>query len=121
MGRQSTNSGTSHGALQGALSPWAHDTIVGHGGISALIEVVGTLTLMDGGRVSVPSNGVFSPDGRWAVENEGVAPDVVVEQDPATVRAGRDPQLEKAIEVVMDLLKKNPPSAVKRPRYKRLR
>jgi tricorn protease len=51
------------------------------------------------------------------VENEGVAPDVEVEQWPAAVAAGKDPQLEKAIEIVLDQLKKQPPQVLKRPPY----
>jgi len=46
-----------------------------------------------------------------------VPPDIEVEQTPADVIAGRDPQLEKAIQVVMDALKKNPPATPKRPAY----
>jgi len=34
-----------------------------------------------------------------------------VEYDPKAVRMGHDPQLEKAVEVVLELLKKNPPPA----------
>lgn len=85
-------------------------------------ELVGDsrMTLMDGGRVSVPANFLYSPEGKWVAENEGIGPDIEVEQDPAAVRAGRDPQLEKAVEVVLMLLKKNPPPAIKRPPYKRL-
>ncbi len=49
------------------------------------------------------------------MENHGVAPDIEVELDPALVRQGHDPQLEKAIEVVMEELRKNPPPVVKRP------
>ena len=78
------------------------------------------LNLIDGGSVAVPYFGVYTPEGKWLAENEGIAPDIEVEQDPAAVRAGHDPQLEKAIEVVMELLKKNPPPAIKRPPYKRL-
>jgi tricorn protease len=78
------------------------------------------LTLMNGGWFAVPSNAVYGLDGKWAPENEGVAPDIEVEQDPAAVRAGRDPQLEKAVEVVLMLLKKNPPPAIRRPPYKTL-
>jgi tricorn protease len=78
------------------------------------------LTLIDGGRVVVPSRAAYSLDGKWVAENEGIAPDIEVEQDPAAVRAGHDPQLEKAIEVIMELLTKNPPPAIKRPPYKRL-
>ncbi|HEU5248410.1 MAG TPA: hypothetical protein VFW15_00350, partial [Thermoanaerobaculia bacterium] len=51
------------------------------------------------------------------VENEGVPPDIEVEMTPADVIAGKDPQLERAIAIVMDGLKKNPPVAVKRPAY----
>ena len=57
------------------------------------------------------------PEGAWEVENHGIAPDVEVEQDPALVRQGRDPQLEKAIQVVLDLLAVNPPKTFKRPAY----
>ena len=48
-------------------------------------------------------------EGRWVVENEGVPPDVEVEQWPADVIAGKDPQLEKAIEIVLSGLAKHPP------------
>jgi tricorn protease len=85
-----------------------------------MVGIGGRLTLLNGGWLSVSSNAVYGPDGKWAPENEGVAPDIEVEQDPAAVRAGRDPQLEKAVEVILTLLKKNPPSAVKKPPYKRL-
>jgi tricorn protease len=51
------------------------------------------------------------------VENVGVPPDIEVEQMPADVIAGRDPQLEKAIQVIMEELKKNPPHQPKRPAY----
>jgi len=56
-------------------------------------------------------------DTRWVVENEGVAPDIEVEQTPADVISGRDPQLEKAIEVVLQALKKNPPADPQRPAF----
>jgi tricorn protease len=51
------------------------------------------------------------------VENIGVAPDIEVEQDPALVRKGRDPQLEKAVEVVLEELKANPPPVLRRPAF----
>jgi tricorn protease len=51
------------------------------------------------------------------VENHGVTPDVEVDMDPAMVRQGHDPQLEKAVEVVMEQLKKNPLPEYKRPEY----
>jgi tricorn protease len=72
---------------------------------------------MDGGFTGTPDLAFYSPDGTWDVENRGVPPDIVVEMDPRLVREGHDPQLEKAIEVVMELLKKNPPLTAKRPAY----
>jgi tricorn protease len=77
-------------------------------------------TLIDGGSANVPYFAFYTPEGTWIAENEGIAPDIEVEQDPAAVRAGHDPQLEKAIDVVMELLEKNPPPVIKRPPYKRL-
>lgn len=73
--------------------------------------------LMDGGFVSAPSSAVWSPDGNWIAENIGVFPDVEVELDPKLVRQGKDPQLEKAITIVMDGLAKNPLPKPKRPAY----
>jgi tricorn protease len=74
--------------------------------------------LMDGGFVGAPSSAVWDPaTSKWIAENEGVAPDVEVEQDPALVRQGKDPQLDKAIEVVMGELAKKPLPAPKRPPY----
>jgi tricorn protease len=72
---------------------------------------------MDGGGVTAPNLAIWTPEEGWTVENEGVPPDIEVEQTPADVIAGRDPQLEKAIQVVMDELKKNPPAQPKRPAY----
>jgi tricorn protease len=71
--------------------------------------------LMDGGVVMAPSVAIWNPNGTMDVENHGIAPDIEVELDPALVRQGHDPQLEKAVEVVMDELRKNPPPVVKRP------
>jgi len=83
-----------------------------------LVGMAGAPGLMDGGGVSAPSSGVYNPiSGEWEVENIGVAPDIEVELDPALVRQGRDPQLEKAIEAVLEELKKNPPPKLRRPAF----
>ena len=81
-----------------------------------LVGTLGFPILMDGGYVSAPNLAIWTEDG-WVVENVGVPPDIEVEQWPADVIAGRDPQLEKAIEVIMEKLKKNPPVKLKRPPY----
>jgi tricorn protease len=91
--------------------------LVGKRTWGGLVGIGGYPPLMDGGSVTAPSFAFFSPDGTWDVENHGVPPDVEVDLDPYAVRAGRDPQLEKAVEVVMEELKKNPPKEPKRPEY----
>ncbi|HUA62019.1 MAG TPA: PDZ domain-containing protein [Verrucomicrobiae bacterium] len=83
-----------------------------------LVGMNGAPSLMDGGFVAAPSSGIYNPiTGEWEVENVGVPPDIEVEQDPALVRKGRDPQLEKAVEVVLEELKKNPPPTLRRPTF----
>jgi tricorn protease len=91
--------------------------LVGKRTWGGLVGRAGAPSLMDGGYVSSPSSGVWSPDGEWIAENIGVIPDMEVELDPKLVRQGKDPQLEKAIEIVMDELAKNPLPKPKRPAY----
>jgi tricorn protease len=73
--------------------------------------------LMDGGFVSAPSSAVWNPNGQWEVENRGISPDIEVELDPELVQKGHDPQLEKAVQVVMEELNKNPVLQPHRPAY----
>ncbi|MGC8794662.1 MAG: PDZ domain-containing protein, partial [Bryobacteraceae bacterium] len=74
--------------------------------------------LVDGGVVSPPSVGFWDPDKReWVAENVGIAPDIEVEMDPKAARQGRDPQLEKAVEVLLEMLEKNPPPRSQRPPF----
>ncbi|NWG14399.1 MAG: PDZ domain-containing protein, partial [Acidobacteria bacterium] len=74
--------------------------------------------LMDGGSVSVPMVGFWDPEKReWVAENVGIAPDIEVEQDPKAVREGRDPQLEKAVEVLLAELEKKPLPRHERPPF----
>jgi tricorn protease len=61
--------------------------------------------LIDGGHITSPRGGFYNIKGEWDVENKGVTPDIVVEQDAKLVIEGHDPQLEKAVEVAMELLK----------------
>ena len=82
-----------------------------------LVGRAGAPSLMDGGYVSSPSSGVWAPEGKWIAENIGVIPDIEVELDPKLMRQGKDPQLDKAIEVVLEELAKNPLPKPKRPVY----
>ncbi len=82
-----------------------------------LVGIGGYPELIDGGRVTAPRAAIYGLNGDWEVENKGVAPDVEVDLDPAAWRSGRDAQLEKAIEVVMQQLKEHPLPEIKRPSY----
>jgi tricorn protease len=73
--------------------------------------------LIDGGMVTAPRWAIYGLKGQWEVENHGISPDVEVELDPKLVRQGHDPQLERAVEVALDLLKKNPPASYPKPPY----
>ena len=71
--------------------------------------------LIDGGRITAPRGGFFDTDGNWAVENEGVAPDIRVEMDPKTALNGGDAQLERAVEEALRLLEENPVELLEEP------
>jgi tricorn protease len=105
----------------GDLLPWMFrkfklGPLIGKRTWGGLVGILGYPVLMDGGRVTAPNLAIWTEDG-WVVENQGVSPDIEVEQWPAEVMAGKDPQLEKAIEVVLAELKKNPPKILERPKY----
>jgi tricorn protease len=73
-----------------------------------LVHTADTPPFVDGGSMIAPRGGFFTRDGKWAVENEGVGPDIEVENTPREVIAGGDPQLERAVEEAMRLLKQKP-------------
>ena len=91
-------------------------TIVGKRTWGGLVGVLGYPEFIDGGIVTAPNIAFYSEKG-FRVENEGIAPDVEVEQWPELVIKGHDPQLEKAIEIAMKQLKENPPKKMERPPY----
>ena len=105
----------------GDLLPWMFrkfklGPLIGKRTWGGLVGILGFPILMDGGSVTAPNLAFWNEDG-FGVENEGVAPDIEVEQTPKDVIAGRDPQLEKAIEVVLKELENNPETMPKRPPY----
>ncbi|MDH5743312.1 MAG: PDZ domain-containing protein, partial [Candidatus Aminicenantes bacterium] len=75
----------------------------------------GGVGLIDGGFISSPNLAFYDIEGNWAVENEGVPPDIEVEMTPALVIQGHDPQLERAVEEALKLLEKNPVTRTPRP------
>ena len=82
--------------------------LVGKRTWGGLVATSDTPPFVDGGSMIAPRVGFFARDDKWAVENEGVAPDVDVENWPKDVIAGRDPQLERSVQEAMRLLAANP-------------
>ena len=72
---------------------------------------------IDNGTVEQSNNAFWGRDGKWIVENHGADPDILVDNDPASVMAGRDAQLDKAIETVLDMIAKNSFRFPERPAY----
>ncbi|HKS30129.1 MAG TPA: PDZ domain-containing protein [Pyrinomonadaceae bacterium] len=85
---------------------------------SGLGVAASTQDLIDGGRINVPDWGWYNPaKGIWDIENRGVAPDVEIEATLADWRAGRDPQLEKAVELALRQMATKPAPSPQRPSY----
>jgi tricorn protease len=106
----------------GDMLPWMFKKfkvgpVVGKRTWGGLVGISGYPVLMDGGMVTAPSFAIWTPDGGFVVENEGVPPDYEVEMWPKDVIAGKDPQLEKAIALALEALKKQPKKEDQRPAY----
>jgi len=106
----------------GDLMPWLFrkagvGPTVGKRTWGGLVGIYDYPQLIDGGAVTAPRVAFYNLQGEWDVENHGTPADVDVDFDPAAWRQGKDTQLEKAVQVAMDLLKKNPPLKPKRPAY----
>jgi tricorn protease len=83
-------------------------TIVGVPSWGGLVGIINTQFTVDGGTVEQSNNGFYGEDGKWWVENHGVEPDLLVENDPASLIQGRDRQLEVGIETLIKQLKDKP-------------
>ena len=106
----------------GDFLPWAFrktqiGPLIGKRTWGGLVGIYDYPQLVDGGSVTAPRLAFWNPDGTWDVENKGVAPDIEVELDPKALREGHDPQLEKAVEWLLDSLKKNPLPKHQRPAF----
>lgn len=82
-----------------------------------LVGLSGNPPLADGGYMSVPRFGFYNTDGTWGIEGHGVDPDIEVVDDPALMVDGGDPQLDKAIEVMLEEIERNPYVPVPKPGY----
>ncbi len=90
-------------------------TLVGKRTWGGLVGTWDTPALIDGGTMIAPRGGFFGKDGKWAVENEGVGPDIDVENMPKDVIAGRDPQLESAVREALKQLQAKPVTLMPEP------
>ncbi|MCE1229915.1 MAG: S41 family peptidase, partial [Firmicutes bacterium] len=75
----------------------------------------GNTPLLDGSSVFVPRSGTNSPTGQWIIEGEGVSPDIEVENDPASMLAGHDRQLERGVQVLLQKIAEKPMKLPTRP------
>jgi len=92
-------------------------TLIGKRTWGGLVGIGGYPMLMDGGRVMAHRWAIYGLSKEWKVENRGITPDYDVELDPAAWRNGHDTQLERAIQVILQLMEKNPPKEFPRPPY----
>jgi tricorn protease len=73
---------------------------------------------IDGGGIQIPSRGAYNPNtGAWEIENYGITPDIEVDILPKDWLAGRDPQLEKAVEVAIKEMARTKPAVKVQPKY----
>jgi len=82
--------------------------LVGKRTWGGLVGIWDTPPFVDGGIMFAPRGGFFAADDKWAVENEGVSPDIEVEDWPKDVAAGHDAQLERAVAEAMEELAQHP-------------
>jgi tricorn protease len=105
----------------GDMFPWLFQhnklgPVIGTRTWGGLIGISGNPSLLDGGTIAVPTFGFYETDGTWGVEGHGIDPDIEVIDDPAKMKDGGDPQLEKAVEVLLKELETNAYKPVPEPK-----
>ena len=104
-----------YSASDGDLFPWSFKAnqlgiVIGTRTWGGIVGISGSLPYMDGTDIRVPFfTNYDAKTGQWIVENHGVDPDILLDNDPIQEQAGVDQQLEKAIEVVLEQLKDRKP------------
>jgi tricorn protease len=106
----------------GDAFPWAFKTmnmgpIIGERTLGILVGPATGHGMIDGGSITVPDARLYGPDGKWFAEGYGVTPTIEVWDDPAQLVKGNDPQLLRAIDEVMKLIKTNPLKLAPKPKF----
>jgi tricorn protease len=106
----------------GDAFPWAFKTanlgpIVGERTLGILVGPATGHGLIDGGGITVPDARLYGPDGKWFPEGYGISPTHEVWDDPAQLARGIDPQLQKAVDEVMKIIKTNPLKLATKPPF----
>ena len=94
-------------------------TVVGTPTWGGLIGIINMIPLTDGGMVTQSNVGFANLQGEWVVENRGVIPDIIVENDPADLVKGIDRQLDEAIRLILEQIAVSPPAALEPPPFPR--
>jgi len=89
--------------------------LIGKRSWGGVVGITNRGPLIDGGTIYVPEFGNADAKGQWSIEGHGVDPDIVVENDPKSVIAGHDPQLERGVEEVLKRMQANPKKLPGRP------
>ena len=103
-----------YSASDGDLFPWSFKEnkigpVIGTRSWGGIVGISGSLPYMDGTDIRVPFFTNYDTHGNWIVENHGVDPDIVIDNDPVLEFNGIDQQLDKAIEVILEQLKDRRP------------
>ncbi len=99
----------------GDLFPWSFKaneigTVVGTRTWGGIVGINGSLDYIDGTYITTPMFTNYDvKTGQWIVENHGVDPDILVDNDPVREFNGEDQQLDKAIDVILEQLKQRKP------------
>jgi tricorn protease len=83
-------------------------TVVGTPSWGGLVGILNGQRTVDNGTVQQSNNAFYGSEGKWLVENHGADPDVLIDNDPASVMAGRDAQLDRALEIVLTKIQETP-------------
>ena len=104
-----------YSASDGDLFPWGFRALglgklIGTRTWGGIVGISGPLPYMDGTDIRVPFFTSYdAKTGQWIIENHGVDPDILIDNDPVKEWNGEDEQLNKAIEEVMKELQNRKP------------